>query len=678
MKNLMMILLLFVGSSTFLSAQATLFVKHDATGLNDGSSWVDAYTTLQPAINAAVEDDQIWVATGTYLPTLDNPGSTDNTTRDRSFYINKKISIYGGFLGIESNLTNRDWTVNETILSGDLGVSGVDTDNALHVVFFDSRNGVFPFLLGALLDGFTVEKGNANKTSFMSNRGGGLYNYGEVNLICLPYITNCKFRDNKAGSGGAMFNAGYDGTCNPQIEACMFENNSSTDHGGAIFNDGTEGVASPRIYNCIFTNNISGAGGGAIFNDGAFGGICRPHILESHFSNNSASTGGAIYNGSTFGSGIVEPNITNCWFTANTATTSGGAISFSDHPNGDMKATISNCVFQNNGAAHISYDDGAANEQPHFINCTFYGATDYTIHIVDFSDGATPLDFTNCIFWGNNNDLTNGTVADNNRLNIQYSIVEEMAFAPNNNNIHDNPIFVDAPNGDFHLDIDSPAFDIGDNAVVTATQDIEGNPRIENTIVNMGAFEGITMTSLPLSYVHFSGKTLPKNNLLEWQVSNEYDTQIHLIERSNDGQDFKQIGAVAPSDDPNLTTYQWVDEQATSQAYYQIRTLDKNGQPHSSNVIWLDRTTASSFAIQQFYPNPVQTRAVLNFYAPKAEQLELEITDVLGKVVYKETVKSILGQNQVLINGSLFPRGQYWLRLVGQVGVLGVRSFVVE
>lgn len=680
MKTLVTIFLFCIGSLASLYAQSTFFVKHDAAGLNNGSSWTNAYTNLQTAINAAVEDDQIWVAAGTYLPTSDNPGSTDNTSRDRSFFINKQIKIYGGFLGTESNLNARDWENNETILSGDLGVNGVDTDNALHVVFFDARNTPFNFLLGTLLDGFTIEGGNANKTSFMSNRGGGIFNYGELNRICVPFIHNCKFLNNKAGSGGAIYNAGYSGNCSPDIKNCIFDNNMATVNGGAIFSDATEGQSNPSIGECNFINNSSGTSGGAIFNDAAFGGIFRGSILSCHFTNNSASTGGAIYNGSTLGSGTIEPRIYNSWFTANTASTHGGAISFLNNPNGDMPTVITNCIFDNNGTDHISYDDGEVDEQPHFINCTFYGATAYTINIVDFSDGQTPVDFTNCIFWGNNNDITNGTVAENNRVNIHYSIVEEMTFAPSNNNINENPLFVDATNGDFHLDIDSPAFDEGDNAILPSdiTLDIEGNPRIENSIVNMGAFEGMTMTSLPLSFLNFTGKTLQHGNLLEWHTSDEYNTQIHLIQRSTDGQYFKEIGAVYPSNHQPFNTYQWIDEQALVQAYYQIVTLDKNGKKHHSNVIELHRNNDLSFEVEQLSPNPVQHAAFLDFYAPKAEELQLQISNSSGKIIYRQTINCTSGQNQITINSNSFPIGHYWLRLFGQKETLSVQKFVVQ
>ncbi len=44
------------------------YVKHDAAGANDGTSWTDAYTDLQRALAVAVHGDEIWVARGVYVP----------------------------------------------------------------------------------------------------------------------------------------------------------------------------------------------------------------------------------------------------------------------------------------------------------------------------------------------------------------------------------------------------------------------------------------------------------------------------------------------------------------------------------------------------------------------------------------------------------------------------------
>ena len=106
---------------------ATIFVDIDATGVNNGSSWGNAFTDLQSALAIAGASDEIWVAEGTYLPTTDGD-------RDISFVINNGVQVYGGFEGNEIFLEQRDVEENLTILSGNIGDPSGQNDNSFHVV----------------------------------------------------------------------------------------------------------------------------------------------------------------------------------------------------------------------------------------------------------------------------------------------------------------------------------------------------------------------------------------------------------------------------------------------------------------------------------------------------------------------------------------------------------------
>jgi hypothetical protein len=55
----------FLGPGVIETPAAIIQVDHSATGLNNGSSWQDAFTDLAEACNLAAEADEIWVAEGT-------------------------------------------------------------------------------------------------------------------------------------------------------------------------------------------------------------------------------------------------------------------------------------------------------------------------------------------------------------------------------------------------------------------------------------------------------------------------------------------------------------------------------------------------------------------------------------------------------------------------------------
>jgi predicted outer membrane repeat protein len=516
------------------------YVKANAAGSNDGSSWLNAYTDLNPVLKSSCYGDTIWTAAGTYKPTA----TTDRTI---SFEIPDGVKLYGGFAGTEAvnyNLNLRDFETYETILSGDIGVSDDSTDNSHHIVFTKNVSSE------TLLDGFKITKGNAVGGSYGAS-GGGWINDGSgsgnssapelKNIIfykntagfggvmgnngnnggsASPKMSNCTISSNTAlGDGGAIYNYSDGGESSPTFINCSFSSNIASNDGGAIYNDGRyQGVSSPIITNCSFNSNIALDDGGAIYNDGKFqsasspiitncsfkaniaadkGGVIyndgeegesTPTFTYCGFNSNSAKRGGAIYNEGT--NGESNPTIINSSFRSNTATERGGAIYWLGD-GGDISSKLSNCTFISNGTEHFYYDDGVANKQARFINCSFFGATTRVVRTF-FDSDLTPIDFTNCIFWGNNGDIVDKRVDDpfagdvNTRVNIVNSIVEELAFAGSNNNINQDPQFVDAANGFLQLKCNSPAINAG-TATGAPTDDITGFTRVG--LPDMGAYE---------------------------------------------------------------------------------------------------------------------------------------------------------------------------------------------
>ena len=103
-KHTLCVLLIFM----LTTSQAQIFVKADAVGANNGSSWVDAYTSLQMAIDSNVINNEIWIAAGTYKPSSDTTGNyTPSDGRTLTIHpkltgTNRNLKLYGGFEGSET------------------------------------------------------------------------------------------------------------------------------------------------------------------------------------------------------------------------------------------------------------------------------------------------------------------------------------------------------------------------------------------------------------------------------------------------------------------------------------------------------------------------------------------------------------------------------------------------
>jgi hypothetical protein len=227
-----------------LTATATtIYVRSNASGVNNGTSWTNAYTSLQSALVAAASGDEIWVAAGTYKPTA----TADRTI---SFALKNGVGVYGGFVGTETMRSQRNPAANVTILSGDIGTVAVATDNSYHVITSDST-----VTATGILDGFTVTAGRADGASDPIDRGAGAYiNQGS------PTFVRCIFSNGYAGNrgGGVRVAAG-----NPSFTECTFQGNFSQSAGAGL---SAASVGSMQVRSCIFRNNTvnNSTGGGGI------------------------------------------------------------------------------------------------------------------------------------------------------------------------------------------------------------------------------------------------------------------------------------------------------------------------------------------------------------------------------------------------------------------------------
>lgn len=367
--------------------KAQVYVKADAAGLDDGTSWADAYTDLQTALDAT-SSGEIWVANGVYKPIT----TVGDTTAQ--FSVSSNVSLYGGFVGTETTLGERDLTTFSTILSGDIAEDDVDADfsvnkadNLVRVLYIDST-----ITETVTIDGFKIQGAYTSELfadGFFLNTGGGILSLVTIN------VANCLFENNYGRAGGSIaVSDRTGGGDNSTFTNCTFTKNRSTSQSAAIFlanntgskisnctfaeNQTTRGVIYPlrctnvEIDNCTFTNNetfLDGAFGGVLFNWNNIG----LSITNCVFDGNSGGNGAVMYaDGREIESSSDNMIIRDCEFTNNEATGVGGVIrGFS------YTFTIEDCNFSDNaansgGGMYNNGIDTLGTREPTIIRrCTF-------------------------------------------------------------------------------------------------------------------------------------------------------------------------------------------------------------------------------------------------------------------------------------------------------------------
>ena len=367
------ILFTFLLFSCLSFAQTVHYIDAGATGADNGTSWSDAFTDIQTAIDAAGAGDQLWIKTGLYIP-------NGADTLSARYAINKPLSLFGGFVGTESNLEDRpDDNSNPTVLSGDILGDDVPsnntinrTDNSRHIIFVDSL-----MTEAVLLDGFTLSGGNTSTSADLDayfTNGGAIIAYSPLNL------SNNIFSNNFASAGAGVSLMGQ-GAAGSEINTCTFVSNTATSQSAGIMIRNSSNIS---IAACVFSDNETSRG--AVYplrSDNI-------SISDCLFSNNSNASG---FGGAFFSWNNTNLSLSSCVFENNSSVNAG--VAYIDGrelaPNEPGNLTIENCTFSNNGTI-----DG-------FGGALFFFQTSYLMTDCDFTNNTAIGGSAGAIYNGGDN-----------------------------------------------------------------------------------------------------------------------------------------------------------------------------------------------------------------------------------------------------------------------------------
>ena len=257
------------------------------------------YDTIQDAIDAAEDGDEVVVQPGEYYETID--------------FLGKDITVRG------TDPESDETTYNTQIIHPEAGpMMGMPTS----LVTFTSGEGPDALLTGVTLMGGTVHIA----------RGALVYIEDSS-----PTFSYCQMYDGHADLfGGAM----YIENSHTEVYNTIFIENFASLEGGAIY---VAQFGSPNFYDCRFLGNYAELGGGGAIYVNGNGDL---ELSECIFVENYANTlGGAI---------CLETRrnswITDCGFFANSAQIGGAVASRESAP------MFKYCLFADNSAC----DDGGA------------------------------------------------------------------------------------------------------------------------------------------------------------------------------------------------------------------------------------------------------------------------------------------------------------------------------
>lgn len=401
----------------------------------------DHQPTIQAAINAAQDGDTVIVRQGLYKENIDFMGKAISVESEKGPY-----------------------------------ATTIDGQNRTTAVTFQSGEGTSTRLVG-----FKITKGNADYPNWY---GGG--------ILCLhnssPMIIDCIITKNFAIScGGGIY---AEDSSSLIVQDCVIaENTAYTGSGGGIYLIG-EVHALPLITNNIISSNSASYRGGGICSNGPSSYIC-----DNHIANNSVAEGrgGGI---AASGYCTVSCNI----IVENSCLEDGGGVSFHD-----VVSQFFCNVVARNSAHYRGCGLSCFESDIRAINNTFEGNAACREGCGIYCGEGSELTLANTILWNDSDpgadyEIWIGDSTDPSTVDISYcdlkgswpSIYLTMGcnLTWGTGNINAMPHFVEPAADDYHLMYTCPCRNEGNNdAPSLPSEDFEGNPRISNSVVDIGADE---------------------------------------------------------------------------------------------------------------------------------------------------------------------------------------------
>ncbi len=210
------------------------------------------------------------------------------------------------------------------------------------------------------------------------------------------------------------------------------------------------------------------------------------------------------------------------------------------------------------------------------------------------------------------------------------------------------------------------------SCITTSTQNLTRRSGINAVPAAADFFDlyfstAISDQPLPIELLYFDATKTDKFVVCKWETATEINNDYFVVERSDDGTIFENIGEVKGFGAGTTTTnrsYSFTDDDVCNTIrYYRLKQVDIDRKFTYSNIVAVNcKATGDGIIV---YPNPAVQNITCEFYQAKEDVLEISILDVTGRVIKSETYNAQKGKNASIIQIDDLSKGAYYLQIRG-------------
>ena len=170
---------------------------------------------------------------------------------------------------------------------------------------------------------------------------------------------------------------------------------------------------------------------------------------------------------------------------------------------------------------------------------------------------------------------------------------------------------------------------------------------------------------LDLAFIsNFNAAPTNSCNRLNWTIENNRAVNSFEVERSTNGKDFRIISVLLATEKFSIENYIYADTAIHADTImYRLRILTKTQHDFYSRII-LVRSKITPDNNLRIMGNPVWDKLFLNFSSAKAQQADIKIYSLTGKILINQQISIFKGNNLMTIPlSSDFAPGIYVLEI---------------